>query len=152
MTKPLILVIDDEPDVFEAIFDCLGDDYELSHAGNGAAGLRLFKDRSPDLIILDMRMPVMDGVGFLKRIAATPDDLFSIIILTGHSHGTDIKECFEMGITSFLRKPFDYYELRGQVKQAILSKKLLEHLDTENKYLNHLLNEQEISSFEAQQC
>ena len=152
MSKPCILVVDDDQDVFEAITDCLGDGYELLHAGNGAAGLRLFKDRSPDLIILDMRMPVMDGVGFLKRMAATPDDLFSIIVLTGHAHGTDIKECFDMGITSFLRKPFDYYELRGQVKQAILSKKLLDHLDTENKYLNHLLNEQEIGSFAAERC
>lgn len=146
MIHACILVIDDDPGVFETVQDCLGDRFDLVHAGNGEEGLQLFKERDPDLIILDMRMPVMDGITFLERIHTTPDDLFSIIVLTGHAHGPEIKRCFDMGITAFLRKPFDFYELKGLVKQSIIAKNLLNRLATENRFLTEELNEWEVSS------
>lgn len=145
MKNTKVLVIDDDPDVFETIQDCLEGMCQLFHANNGLEGLKMYKEVVPELIILDIRMPVMDGLEFLKKICIAPDDLFSVIVLTGHAQGKEIEEFFNMGITSFIRKPFDFFELKGQVKQSILSRSLLKHLAVENKMLVEMNNEWEIA-------
>ncbi len=118
-----ILIIDDEQAVRISIKNALENiGYDLVFAENGQEGLILFKKYKPILIILDLRMPVLDGLDFLQEIRVKPSDPYSVIILTGHGHNKEIKNCFNLGVTSFLRKPFNIYELIGQVKSSINSK------------------------------
>lgn len=145
MTKKRILVVDDDLGVFETIQTCLEENYELFHANNGREGLDMYKKIDPALVILDIRMPVMNGAEFLEKICITPDDLFSVIVLTGHTSGAEIERLFNMGITAFLRKPFDFFELKGQVKQCILSKAILAHLTETNRHLLDHNNDLEIT-------
>ena len=92
MNKDKILVIDDEPLIFDSIEDTLADEYQLCHAENGAVGLRLLQEFQPILVILDIRMPVMDGFEFLQQIGVSANDPFSVIVLSGHAAGSDISE------------------------------------------------------------
>ncbi|MEO5363035.1 MAG: response regulator [Magnetococcus sp. DMHC-8] len=124
MEKETILVVDDEPLIFAAISDTLGETYQLYHAGNGAVGLQLFEQYRPILIILDMRMPVLNGIEFLKQMNVSPLDPYAVIVLSGHAAGAEVRACYQMGITAFLRKPFDVFELKGLVEQCIAAKKL----------------------------
>lgn len=123
MKKEKILVVDDEKLVFEAIEEIIGDDYQLIYAENGVEGLKLYTEHQPMLIMLDLRMPIMDGFEFLKQMGVSSEDSHSIIVLSGHAVGEDVGLCFDMGITSFLRKPFNIFELKGVVKHSILAQK-----------------------------
>ncbi len=123
--KSKVLIVDDEPRVAESISEALEKEpYEIIFAANGKQGLEKCKNESPQLIILDLRMPEMDGIEFLKQIKLTNSDPYSVIILTGHGDDHEIKECFKLGISVFLRKPFNIYELRGLVKHSISSKQM----------------------------
>ncbi|MBF0184984.1 MAG: response regulator [Magnetococcales bacterium] len=135
MNKDKILVVDDEQLIFDSIDDTLGDHYQLFHAQNGEIGLQMLQDVKPILVILDIRMPVMDGFEFLKRVGVAIDDPYAIIVLSGHAAGADIGACYEMGVTAFLRKPFNVFELKGLAKQCISAKKQYQALLQERQTL-----------------
>ncbi len=120
MSNSYILIIDDEEIVRELIYDTLEDaGYDLISAENGQEGLELFKKHQPILVILDLKMPVMDGVEFLSSVKLTPSSQFSVIVLTGHGDDEEIKTCFRLGVYAFQRKPFNVYEFKGLVRHSI---------------------------------
>lgn len=119
-----ILIIDDDQAVIDSIYKTLKrENFEIISAYNGKEGLNLLEKESPILIILDIRMPVMNGIDFLNRIKIKATYPYSIIIMTGHGDNDEIKKCFELGIISFLRKPYNIYELIGLVRNTINTKK-----------------------------
>lgn len=127
-----ILILDDEQIVIDAISKHLREyDYEIYSGKNGKEGLLLYQEVNPVLIILDLRMPVMDGVEFLRRIMLSPSDPCSVIVLTGHGSDEEMERCFELGVSAFLRKPFNVYELVGMVKHSIALKKIELNLKAE---------------------
>ena len=103
--------------------------YELTFAGNGQDGLSRLQEQTPTVIILDLRMPIMGGLEFLASIKLKPTDPYSVIVLTGHGNAEAVKQCYEAGVTIFLKKPFNLYEVRGVVRNAIAMKQLTNHLD-----------------------
>ncbi|MGK5095429.1 response regulator [Deltaproteobacteria bacterium TL4] len=120
MEKNKILIIDDEEILWKALKEALKhENYALFFAKDGAKGLSVLKEISPVIVITDLRMPVMDGVDLLKKLQATPEDPYSIIVLTGHGSDKDVEACYNLGIYTFLRKPFNVYEVRGVIKQSI---------------------------------
>ncbi|PKB78133.1 MAG: hypothetical protein BZY88_19865 [SAR202 cluster bacterium Io17-Chloro-G9] len=130
MSTPSVLVIDDEDAVREAVAEDLKrEGYDLVFAGNGLDGLSRLQERTPTVIILDLRMPVMGGLEFLAKIKLKPTDPYSVIVLTGHGNADAVKECYDAGVTIFLKKPFNLYEVRGVVRNAIAMKQLTNHLD-----------------------
>lgn len=131
-----ILVIDDEIAIREGLRQTLERaGYELLLAENGKEGLQLFHDCHPVLIILDLKMPVMCGVEFLEHIKLSPTNPFAIIVLTGYGTDEEVKRCFDLGTSAFLRKPFNVFELMGLVRNTITLKDKEEKL---KKYQNHL--------------
>lgn len=130
MTRPSVLIIDDELAVREAVAEDLRrENYDLLFANNGAEGLQLSRETQPTAIILDLRMPVMDGLEFLSRIDVQPADPYAVVVLTGHGDSTAMKQCYDAGVSIFLKKPFNIYEVRGAVKNAVTVKLLTNHLD-----------------------
>lgn len=122
-----ILLVDDEEVVIEAIKKHLKkDNYEVLIANNGRDGLALCRQESPQLIMLDLKMPVMTGIEFLEQLELSTSDPYSVIVLTGHGDDDDMEKCFELGASGFLKKPFNAYELRGLVKHFI-ALKLTQH-------------------------
>lgn len=111
--KGRILVIDDEADIRDTIVEVLADEgYDAVGAGNGREALDALAGSSvlPDAVLLDLRMPVLDGVGFRKeqlrdpRLASLP-----VIVLSANEQVSEIAE--ELGVAGFLRKPFDLHAL-----------------------------------------
>ena len=133
MPKDKILIVDDEEILHESIIDALEDeeDYEIVSAYNGQEGLKLVKEQNPVLIILDLRMPVMDGIEFLRQLEVKTDDPYSIVVLTGHGDTEEMETTYDLGIRSFLRKPFNIYELRSLVESCISLKKAEKMLTSE---------------------
>ncbi len=143
-----ILIIDDEQVVIDSIrYHLKREGYEVLSAMNGKQGLEVCNKASPILIILDIRMPVMDGIQFLKHINPSPHDPYSVIVLTGHGDDEEIEKCFKMGISAFLSKPFNLYELKGLVKNS--SKLKQTQLELKNEMKKHIQFEKELVEYEV---
>ena len=130
MSEPTVLIIDDDRAVQIAIAEDLRrEGYNRQFAEDGRHGLRLVQEIAPTVIILDLRMPVMDGFEFLTAIDLKPADPYSVIVLTGHGDIDSLRLCYDVGVSTFIKKPFNRYEVRGPVKNAIAMKQLTRHLD-----------------------
>jgi len=130
MTQPGVLVIDDDAAVREAVAEDLErEGYELFFATNGEEGLRRLQEIDPTVIILDLRMPVMDGREFLSQLSLKPSDPYSVVVLTAYGDADAVESCYDAGVSTFLKKPFNLFEIRGVVKNAIAIKRLSAHLD-----------------------
>lgn len=141
MLNNKILVVDDEQPVVHAIYRTIlleDDRYEILSANNGKKGLEIFQKEKPVLVILDLKMPVMGGIEFLESVRLNPADPCAVIVLTGYSSDSDIKKCFELGISAFLRKPFNKYEFIGLVRHVITFKRIQQTLKHEFIHRKHV--------------
>jgi PAS domain S-box-containing protein len=135
MIAPKILVIDDEPILHKAMYKILkNENYEIVFASNGVEGLEQTKKIRPDLIFLDLRMPEMDGFGFLEAIKITPADPYHVVVITGHGDDKEVARSFELGVNFFLRKPLSLVEVR------CIAKRCLEMKTNERELLVHRRN------------
>lgn len=117
-TKKKILVIEDEADIQELIeYNLLKQGYEVVVQGNGKAGLEAVKVESPDLVLLDIMLPELDGLSVCREIRT--DKSFSslpIIMLTAKSEEMDIVVGLEIGADDYLTKPFSPNVLVARVR------------------------------------
>jgi len=107
-----ILIIEDNPDISRALSEVLSDcGHEIELASNGKEGLdHLIEKDHPDLIILDMFMPVIGGLEFRKRVSEIPALAFIPIIgMSADAFGK--RRCLSCGIEYYLQKPFELQEL-----------------------------------------
>ena len=114
-----ILVIDDEPDIVKILVATLkANQYLVVTAQDGEEGLQKVVLEEPDLIIVDVMMPKMDGFTFVKRLKSREDwRSIPVIVLTAKDK---MKELFEVeGVAAYLVKPFDYDELVAAVKKHL---------------------------------
>ena len=116
-TIPYILVIDDEPSILEVTAAILEDaGYVVEKATNGQEGLQILREARPELVMLDMRMPVMDGWGFAK-VLHNSGSTVPIVVLTA---AQDAKGwAAEIGADAYLGKPYDMDELLALVEQLL---------------------------------
>ena len=122
---PRVLVVDDETILQQAIKKALKHaGYELLFADDGKMGLEFFRRESPELIFLDLRMPVLDGIGFLQSIDYKPADPYTVVVITGHGGDEDIQKCYNLGVHSFLRKPINLVEISSLAERCIRFKRL----------------------------
>lgn len=121
MKAPTILVVDDDPDIRSVVSAALAEEgFEVASASNGQEALRLLRGRGPrpDLILLDMMMPVMDGHAFCAEQQKAPD-LASIRVLLFSAYALPIATIRELHVAGVLHKPLRLAELLDEVEQAI---------------------------------
>lgn len=107
-----ILIVDDDPHISVMMGKILKDEgYELFYAINGRDGVDKTLSIHPDLIFLDMCMPVLDGVGFLRELNERNTYPCPILAITGVEDDLVLNECFDQGIFSLIRKPFRATEI-----------------------------------------
>ncbi len=116
-----ILIVDDSPVVLAMLEDALvGMGYAVTAATNGQAGLQKVETGKFDLIITDLSMPVMDGIGFVKAAKQLPNCKFvPIVFLSSEEDETKIAEAKKAGASTFLRKPFKENQLATILKVVL---------------------------------
>jgi len=113
-----ILIIDDETDLLELIKDVLEEkNYQVFCASSGADGIQLNEQKNPDLIVLDLRMPEMDGIETLRNIRKT-DEKVIVVILTGYACPDTIRDAVDLNVSEYLSKPFGNSELLNVIGKA----------------------------------
>lgn len=107
-----ILVIDDEPDICQSLAGFLNRlGHSVTCAPNGAEGLKLYHQHEFQLIITDVRMPVMDGLELLKRIKTIERAAVDVIVFTGHGDMDNAIKALQYGAFDYLQKPVNVREL-----------------------------------------
>ena len=113
-----LLIVDDDPFVTESLKVGLGDRGHQVFAGyNGREGVKLVDELTPDLVIIDMTMPIMDGLQATEQIRQQSD--VPIIMLTAETDEEDIVTALEIGVDDYLGKPFRLNELAARVQALI---------------------------------
>lgn len=142
MDVPKILVIDDEPALQKAMQKILKKgDYAVTCANNGIEGLAYLEKTKPDLIFLDLRMPGLDGFGFLEKIRIKPSDPYHVIVITGHGDDREVQRSFDLGVNFFLRKPLSLIEVRCLAKRCLKMKANEKELREHRNRLENLVAE-----------
>jgi adenylate cyclase len=123
-----VLVIDDLPQntrLLEAILTPRG--YRVVTAGSGEDGLKLLREEKPDLVLLDILMPEMDGYEVCRRIREDPATAFLPVVMITASGDQEKRRALETGADDFVTKPFDQTELLARVRSLV---RIKQHHDT----------------------
>jgi len=119
MIKRRILVVDDEDNLRTMLVAALKfEGYDVTAAADGREGLRSVKESKPDLIVLDVMMPELDGFGMLKRLRESGDRT-PVVFLTARDTSADAVEGLVLGADDYLSKPFSLEELVARVEAVM---------------------------------
>jgi CheY-like chemotaxis protein len=119
-----VLIVDDEVDIVSTVqyrLEFCG--FEVITAANGKEGIEKAVNEKPDIILLDIRMPVMNGHEVLERLKSCPElkDI-PVIMLTAYSDAKDIAKAADLGVAGYVTKPFDFPDLMGKISNALGNK------------------------------
>ena len=119
MANEKILVVDDDTNICELLRLYLTKEgYQVTVANDGEEGLEKFNQVKPDMVLLDVMMPRMDGFEMVRRIRQT-DKQTPVLFLTARSAINDVVEGFELGANDYLKKPFGMQELIIRIKALV---------------------------------
>ena len=114
----IVLIVDDEKDFVEMLSQRFQDDgHVVRVAYNAEEGLESLAEQEPDVVVLDIRMPGMDGIAALRKIRAR-HPLVEVVLLTGHGSVETAVEGLKLGAYDYLQKPTKYEELLETLKAA----------------------------------
>ena len=122
--QPVVLAADDDEDILELItFRLERSGYTVVQARDGEEAWNLAQANPPDLAVLDVMMPKLDGFELTRRLRANDaTSRMPIILLTARAQDADVQQGFDAGADDYIRKPFSPQELRARV-QAILGRR-----------------------------
>ena len=128
-----VLLVDDEVEFLETLVKRLTKrELNISMAKNGKDALKIIAGKEIDVVVLDVRMPDMDGIQTLREIKKK-DPLMEVIMLTGHASLEVAIEGMELGAFDYLMKPADidelFYKLQDAFKKKIIQQKKIEKLE-----------------------
>ncbi len=113
-----VLLVDDEREFVQTLSERLMmRDMGLAVAYDGESALNLIKEDDPEVIIVDLKMPGVDGFDVLRKVKETRPEI-EVIILTGHGHEEDRKLCMDLGAFAYLQKPLDINVLSEMIQKA----------------------------------
>jgi len=138
LRRPTVLVVDDTPDNLTLIADLLQDIYQVKVANSGQRALKIIASGVPDLILLDIMMPDMDGYEVCRRLKDDPAARsVPIIFLTARSTTEDEQIGLEMGAVDYIVKPISPPILLARVKTHLALKAAADFLRDKNEFLEH---------------
>lgn len=113
-----VLLVDDEREFVQTLSERLQlRDMGSVVAYDGESALTLVREDEPEVMIIDLKMPGIDGMQILKQVKATRPEI-EVIVLTGHGAEVDRRQCMELGAFAYMQKPVDIDELSDQLKKA----------------------------------
>ncbi len=131
VTKKTILAVDDAREILEAVKSILAPTHTIKAVRNGEMALKIVEKQKPDLILLDIMMPEMDGYEVCRRLKDDPDTRdIPVIFLTGQDQTSDEARGFELGAADYIHKPFSPPILRARVATHLA---LRQHMEESEK-------------------
>ncbi|MBN2764187.1 MAG: response regulator, partial [Bacteroidales bacterium] len=124
--KPTILIVEDNDDFLFYLKDNLKARYTILEASDGITGLKMAKDKSPDLIVSDVMMPGMDGIELCRSVKNDKQTShIPIILLTARTSETQRMEGFDTGADEYITKPFSFELLESRIKNLIHQREMV---------------------------
>ena len=125
MILPYVLVVDDEPDIRELVSEILSDEgYQVIVAEDGIKARQALRDRRPDLILLDIWMPDIDGITLLQEWSEAGELPCPVIVMSGHGTVETAVEATRLGAYDFLEKPLSMAKLLLTAERALEAHRL----------------------------
>lgn len=126
MNKELIMIVEDEKDIREVLaYNLEREGYKVQTAADGKQALKLIQENVPDLVLLDLMLPKIDGLEVCKRLKEDPETVaIPIIMVTAKGEESDIVLGLELGADDYMVKPFSPKELLARVKAVIRRREL----------------------------
>jgi excisionase family DNA binding protein len=120
---PLVLIVDDDEQVREYVrVNLEAEGYDVREAGNADEGLQVLEESQPDLVLLDVMMPQVDGWEMLRRLHERHgEDAVPVVMFSGKAEAATADEVAERGAQGFIGKPFDPSQLIEKTKQLLSS-------------------------------
>jgi len=120
LARAHLLVADDEADAREALTEALDSGHDVTSASDGQEALDLARSQRPDLILLDLAMPRLDGFQVLEQLRADPSTAdIPVILVTGRGDEAGKVQGLDLGAVDYLQKPFSERELRARVERTL---------------------------------
>jgi len=117
--KPRVLVVDDERGILDFFKKVLAKEgYRVSTARNGQTGLKKVRKSKPDIILLDLKMPSMDGVELLGRIQRI-DKRIVVIMITAFGTMQTARQAMQLGAFDYITKPFDLEYVKALIRDGL---------------------------------
>lgn len=131
-SRPRVLVADDNPSIAGLLQRLLlAEGYDVETSGDGLETLAKIRNSPPDLILLDLEMPHLDGYEVCRQVKANPATRFiPVLILTGQSQLESKLRAWELGADDFLTKPFQGIEVSARCRSLLRVKRLVDELDS----------------------
>jgi diguanylate cyclase (GGDEF)-like protein len=115
--KPRLLIVDDQAVNIQALYQVFAADHQVFMATSGAQALAICRDKQPDLVLLDVQMPVMDGYEVCRQIKADAQlQDMPVVFVTAHSDAAAETQGLDVGAVDFIPKPFNPAVVRARVK------------------------------------
>ena len=140
MARETILIIDDEEDILELVrYNLAREGYNVRLATSGEQALRMIRQELPDLVLLDLMLPNIDGLEVCKRLKGDPDTTaLPVVMLSAKGAEADVVAGLELGASDYITKPFSPRVLTARVR-AVLRRNQAEELDNDEVITLHEL-------------
>jgi len=127
LSECTVLIVDDTETNVDILVDTLGEDYDIAVAMDGESALEAVEEELPDLILLDIMMPDMDGFEVCKRLKDNPETAdIPVIFLSALTEADEKQKGLKLGAVDFLTKPFNPAVIQDKVKQHLTAFKKIE--------------------------
>ncbi len=136
-TRPMVLAVDDTPENLDVVNGILAAEYDIKVAVNGNVALKIAQSLSPDLILLDIMMPEIDGYEVCRQLKANPATKdIPVIFLTAKGETADEAEGFKLGAADYILKPVNPPLLKARVKTHLALKQNMDKLQAAYAVIN----------------
>ena len=137
-SRPLVLIVDDNATNIDLLVNTLSEEYRLGVAKNGPTDLEYTFKHKPDLVLLDIMMPEMDGYEVCSRLKADPETAaIPIIFITAMSETVSKTRGFELGAVDYITKPFHAAEVKARIRTHLSLEEMRLQLKSQNVLLEH---------------
>jgi len=144
-SRPLVLIVDDNATNIDLLINTLQVDYRLGIAKKGTSALEYAVKYHPDLILLDIMMPEMDGYEVCTRLKENPDTRsIPLIFISGMTETVNKTKGFEMGAVDYITKPFHTAEVKARVQTHIALEEMKTQLRSQNALLEQMVEKKTV--------
>lgn len=119
MPKTKVLIVDDEPDILLMMrVNLEGEGFETVLAADGETALERIREESPDVVLLDVMMPVLDGWGVLEQLVDQPERP-AVVVVSAKAAPGDLARAYRLGAADYVTKPFGMEALVGTINEVL---------------------------------